>query len=281
MIWLDNDCWNCCAVPAKLPQAARAWLGAPNAIKGPTEVVFHRQSGNNLLIVGQREETAQTMLALALLALGLQYPADGAQFVVLQSGAEGQGPDFVEAIAKGLPHEVKIVGTHDAPAAINEIATELKERISTGGQGAPPIYLFVNGLHKFKKLRHEEDFSFSMSEGGGDADPGAQFDELIREGSAYGIHLLIAVDGYSNVQRFISRKGITEFEMRVVFQMSANDSASLIDSPKASNLGLHRALYFNEREGTLETFRPYAMPGVGWLEEARGSALIKIAALSK
>src|SRR5208337_1837861 len=114
-------------------------------------------------------------------------------------------------------------------AAINEIATELKERIATGGQGAPPIYLFVNGLHKFKKLRHEEDFSFSMSDGGGEADPGAQFDEIIREGSAYGIHLLIAVDSYSNVQRFISRKGITEFEMRVVFQMSANDSASLID----------------------------------------------------
>ena len=34
--------------------AARAWLGAPNSIKGPTEVAFHRQSGNNLLVVGQR-----------------------------------------------------------------------------------------------------------------------------------------------------------------------------------------------------------------------------------
>ena len=42
--------------------------------------------------------------------------------------------------------------------------------------------------------------------------------------------------------------------------MSANDSASLIDSPKASNLGLHRALFYNEHEGSLETFRPYASP---------------------
>jgi hypothetical protein len=90
---------------------------------------------------------------------------------------------------------------------------------------------------------------------------------LIREGSAYGIHILAAIDAYSNVARFINRKGITEFEMRVVFQMSANDSASLIDSPRASNLGLHRALFFNEREGTLETFRPYALPGHEWLEE--------------
>jgi hypothetical protein len=51
----------------------------------------------------------------------------------------------------------------------------------------------------------------------------------------------------------------------VVFQMSASDSASLIDAPDAATLGLHRALYYNEREGSLETFRPYAPPGDDWI----------------
>ena len=59
-----------------------------------------------------------------------------------------------------------------------------------------------------------------------------------------------------------------EFEMRVLFQMSANDSAVLIDSPKANNLGLHRAIFCNEQEGHLETFRPYALPDDGWIEQA-------------
>ena len=31
--------------------------------------------------------------------------------------------------------------------------------------------------------------------------------------------------------------------------------------------GLHRALYFNAQEGYLETFRPYALPSIEWLEE--------------
>ncbi|MED5417990.1 MAG: hypothetical protein VYA27_04775, partial [Verrucomicrobiota bacterium] len=52
------------------------------------------------------------------------------------------------------------------------------------------------------------------------------------------------------------------------FQMSQNDSAALVDSPAASNLGLHRALFYNEHEGYLETFRPYGLPGNAWLEEA-------------
>jgi len=256
--------------PVEIPETGRAWLGAPNSIKGPTEAVFHRQSGNNVLVVGQREEAALSILGLSLLALGAQYPAGQAKFVFFQGATDGQGPAFIDSIAKGLPHEVTIVGPHEAAPAMNDIATELKQRMGSGAYGAGPMFVFVNGLHKFKRLRHEEDFSFSAGDGDGEADPGAQFDELIREGSAYGIHLLVTVDAYSNVTRFVSRKGISEFEMRVVFQMSANDSASLIDNPRASGLGLHRALFFNEREGTLETFRPYALPGRGWVEEVVG-----------
>ena len=56
--------------------------------------------------------------------------------------------------------------------------------------------------------------------------------------------------------------------MRVIFQMSANDSASLIDSPKASTLGLHRALFYHEQQGYLETFRPYATPAPEWFQRS-------------
>ena len=52
--------------------------------------------------------------------------------------------------------------------------------------------------------------------------------------------------------------------------MSTNDSASLCDDPKASTLGLHRALFYHEQEGYLETFRPYALPTGEWVEDAAG-----------
>ena len=44
-------------------------------------------------------------------------------------------------------------------------------------------------------------------------------------------------------------------------------SPDRIDSPAASTLGLHRALFYNEHLGTLETFRPYALPDPAWIEE--------------
>ena len=61
--------------------------------------------------------------------------------------------------------------------------------------------------------------------------------------------------------------------------VSANDSATLCDSPKASDLGLHRALLHNGQMGFLETFRPYALPEAEWVEEA-GRALAGKSALT-
>ena len=55
--------------------------------------------------------------------------------------------------------------------------------------------------------------------------------------------------------------------MRVLFQMSANDSASLIDSPKAGSLGLNRALFYSEHESRMEVFRPFALPGADWVAQ--------------
>jgi hypothetical protein len=254
------------AAPKKAPAAPRCWLGAPNSIKGPTEAIFHRQSGNHLLIVGQRDEAVTTMFGVSLVSLAAQHPPGSAKFVLLL-GANAGSPDSdsLERVAATIPHEIKVVRGHDVPDVMNELGAELKERTGGDAASAPAIFVFIHGLHRFKKLKHEDDFDFSS---GSEQSPGALLGTLISEGSSHGIHLIVSVDTFSNVGRFLSRKALGEFEKRVVFQMSANDSASLIDSPKAGTLGLHRALLYNEHEGTLETFRPYAAPDPEWLGEA-------------
>ncbi|MEI8108669.1 MAG: FtsK/SpoIIIE domain-containing protein, partial [Verrucomicrobiota bacterium] len=244
--------------------APRAWLGAPNSIKGPTEIIFHRQAGNHLLIVGQRDESALAILGLSLLALTAQFPKATAQFFVIHSlNPQSAEEAFLEKIIASTPQKITVITPNDLPQQINELASELKARsLGQRPPDAPPLFLFIHGLHKIKKLRHEDDFSFSSSDSA--PTPSAQFAELLTEGSSHGIHLLVSVDTFNNLNRSLSRKALSEFAHRVIFQMSANDSASLVDSPKASNLGLHRALLFNDQAGSLETFRPYAIPDHDW-----------------
>ena len=257
----------------QVPAQARIWLGAPNSIKGPTEALFQRQSGSNLLLVGQGEERTATILSVGLIALAAQFPKDAAKFFVLDATPPGfPQRELLERVAKSVPQPVVQGNNGNIAEVMTTLAEELKLRAENESSG-PEILVLIQGLQNFKKLRQEDEFSFSSSN---DApSPAAIFANLITEGPARGIHLIAACDTFNNVGRFIGRKGLTEFELRAAFQMSASDSASLIDSPNASTLGLNRAVLFNEREGSLETFRPYALPDNGWLEEAARSLAAK------
>ena len=108
----------------------------------------------------------------------------------------------------------------------------------------------IHGLHKFNKLRQEDDFSFSAGSDDAPANPATQLSQPHprERWRSLGFHVIATIDSYNNVNRFLGRKALSEFEMRILFQMSANDSASLIDSPKAGSLGLNRALFNSQAE---------------------------------
>jgi DNA segregation ATPase FtsK/SpoIIIE, S-DNA-T family len=256
------------AETVKPATAARVWLGAPNSIKGPTEAVFRRQSGNHLLIVGQREEASLGMLAIALVSLAAQQTKQRARFLVFDcSPPDSAEAKFLEYVVRMIPQEIKLVRAGEVDEVMATLAAEQQQRADERGAATPETYLLVHGLQRNKKLRFDEEMSFSMdANAAGNA--GLQLNKLICEGASLGFHVIATCDTYNNVMRFLSRKALSEFEMRVVFQMSANDSASLIDTPQANNLGLHRAILFNGHEGWLETFRPYALPDEAWLDEA-------------
>jgi hypothetical protein len=245
---------------------ARIWLGAPNSIKGPTEAVFQRQSGSNLLVVGQSEERSVTLAAIALVSLAAQYPKNTARFILLDSTPPGFPPrEFLQRVISAIPHEIIQANNSNLVEIMAALAADLKSGDETGR--APETFVLIHGLQNYKKLRQEDEFSFSSSDAGSAPNPAATLLNLISEGPGHGFHVIATCDTYNNVNRFLGRKTLTEFEMRVLFQMSAGDSASLIDAPDASTLGLHRALYYNDREGYIETFRPYALPGNDWIEE--------------
>jgi hypothetical protein len=88
----------------------------------------------------------------------------------------------------------------------------------------------------------------------------------MREGPNLGIHVLAWCDSVTNMQRTFDRQALREIELRVLFQMSPNDSSALIDSPIASRLGEQRALFHSEELGKFEKFRPYELPTAEWLE---------------
>ena len=258
------------AATLKPSLAPRLWLGAPNSIKGPTEAILHRQSGSNLVFVGQREEAVLAIFSIGLISLAAQFPLGGAHIIFCDSTPPGTPQRaLLDRVLQAIPHPIQFARPGDLPELMTRLAGEMKQRGEAADpDAAPPTFLFIHGLQKFGRLRYEEDFSFSAGDGDAPANPAAVLNTMLSEGTRLGFHVIASCDTYNNINRFLSRKSLSEFEMRVLFQMNANDSASLIDNPKASMLGLHRALFFNQQEGHLETFRPYALPGGDWIDRA-------------
>jgi len=264
-------------------RAARAWVGAAVAIKDPTAAEFSRQGGTNLLVVGHREESALGVLSTAMISLAAQCPPAAkepdaeddppnlAQFYVFDSARPGTSEAaFWDRVAGSVPHAVKKVAPRQIAEAMTEILAEVTRRQQAGQEDAPPIYLILSNLSRFRDLRKsDDDFGFSRMDDDKPPSPAKQFAEILREGPALGVHSLAWCDTYSTVSRYFDRQSLRDLELRVVFHMNAADSSNLLDSPAASMLGVHRALLYDEGQGWIEKFIPYGVPSEEWLAQVK------------
>ena len=256
------------------PAAARAWVGEPVAIKDPTAITLRRQSGANVLLVGQQEEEAMAVMCSALVSLAAQFPKDNAIFHILDgSPADSALVGTFERVKAALPHQTNLVEWRAISETINELAEAVARRQEGEPAGEPSVFLFIYGLQRYRILRKSDDeFGFSLgSDDQKKASPSKQFADILREGPALGIHVLAWVDTAASLERTLDRSSMREFDHRVLFQMSASDSSNLIDSPAANRLGFYRALAYSEEQGVMEKFRPYALPSVPWLSRVAGA----------
>lgn len=262
--------------PAPLAaRPVRAWLGEAIAIKDPTAAVFRRENGRNLLIVGQRDDLAASIMVSSLISVAAQRgasPSNGApndpRFYWLDAPrAEARSSFSPAELEHVLGDDLRIVGRRELPAILEHLAAELERRQSDDGGTLPSLYLFVYDLGRFRDLRRDEsDMGFSFSAEPQKGGPDKHFAAIYRDGPAVGIHVIVWCDTLSNLTRSIDRQGLREFDMHVLFQMSPNDSSHLIDSPAAGKLGPQLAIFQDEEAGVLEKFRPYAAPDADWLD---------------
>ena len=256
------------------PRADYAWLGDAIAIKDPTAVVFRPQSGSNVLIVGQNDEAALAMMIMGAVSIAAQHPPVGPQAsrFYLLDGSPVDSSLFGQLgrLKDILPHPVTNVTWRDLGAVYTELAAEVKRRQEATSDDQTPIYIFIFDVQRFRDIRKsDDDFGYTRYDEDKPMPPSKLFGDVLRDGPPVGIHHIIWCDSVNNMNRTLDRQGMKEFENRIVFQMSAHDSSTLIDNPAASKLGENRALYYSEEENRIEKFRPYGVPELEWLESVK------------
>lgn len=245
--------------------APKLWLGDAVALQEPTCVPLRRQSGSNLMVVGQREDASAGVAAAALVAMAAQCGSDAR--VVLLDGTPVDDAAFEKlgGLRRDLGLRGDSGGFREADALVTHVAEETRRRTATGESRLEPILLIIHNLHRFRSLRRNED-DYGFGSGGSAAlSTDKVLAEILRDGPTVGVHVLVTVDSATNLARSVDRNSLREFSWRALFQVSATDSSTLIDSPAASKLGPQRALLHQEDAGTQEKFRPYAFPTGSWI----------------
>ncbi len=235
--------------------AMRLWLGEAVAIKPPTCVRLQRSSGANLAVLASRDDQALTTSSSVLLSLAKEVP--GAR-VLLLDGTPADAPEAgtLERIARASGLAVEVLPYREIDEALLALAKEVQARGDSSK--APPIFLHIHLLQRFRPLRRaEDDFSFSASDG--PPTPDKLLLGIVREGPSAGVHTIVVTDNLASFSRSFDRNGQREFDWKAMYQLSATDSSALIDSPAASRLGANRGILHSEELGVTEKFRPYAI----------------------
>jgi len=247
------------------PQLPTLWLGDPISIKEPTCVRLRRQTGANLLVVGQQEQATTGVLAGILASLTPQLSGgpvpDALPRITLLDGGTGD-TETNDALRACAPAALTLCASSGRASddAVAALYAELQRRQADSVPG-PALFLVVAAMQRFRSLRRgDDDFGYGGDAQAGETKTDKRFAALLRDGPTVGIFCIVSVDTSTNLDRAVDRRLLKEFDFRVLFQMSANDSTNIIDTTAAGNLGQNRGLLYSEETGQIEKFRPYAAP---------------------
>ena len=250
----------------------RLWLGEPVAIAAPTFLELRRASGQNILIVGQDDSLVDSILAHSILSCSRQPNSEDsplpARIRMLNPERDVDAARKFGDLKEGLDdHGFTLHSASECDELIRELHQLMEDREAGPETGfVSDEVLIVRSIGQFRSLRKDED-DFGL---GGFGEPKEQtivgmFGELLKRGPLTGIHIIVWSDTFNNAIRWLSASLLREFENRIAFRMNQTDSASMIDSPVASNLGTGRALLYRDQTGATEKFRPFAWPSMAWL----------------
>jgi len=272
-----------------------AWIGEPVAIAAPMCVEFRRSGGQNLLIVGQEGDLADTILASIIVSWSAgrqddtsrtsfsrgatgphESPSvgrpDGAthssQMIFLHDGRDRASQErFAATFPPAIAPRLSLLPASETDSVVASLWTQMNQReCGDAAPDSPEIIFAIRNIGQFRSLRRDED-DFGMSAFGApkETTPASQLGDLIRKGPLVGIHVVIWSDTFSNAMRWLSNSLLREFDNRVAFRLNQTDSASLIDTPAAASLSQGRAILYRDQTGSAERFRPFNWPSTAWL----------------
>ncbi len=241
-------------------------LGDSVSIDPPVTKTLTRSAGRNIMVIGQDESSAASLLAGSI--AGFCYrpfasSSTGKPSVVVLDGSRAED-ESMRSLVSQLPlckASVRVSDIRGMDATMEFLKQELEHRRATTDSTHPAMLIAVIHSSRFRELRRNEEYSFG-DDAASASKPDAVLANLLREGPALGMHVWLWADSAGTITRWLSRQSLRDIELRILMQMSASDSNQLIDSNAANRLDRYVVLIQDDIEGKPIKLRPFELSSV-------------------
>ena len=233
----------------------RGLLGESVEIGPPLSLELSRDTGRNVLLITPAESRG-AILASTLSGLAKIQP----QLEVVYF--DGTRADDGESLAPWLANvgiKTKIVKTRDSEAELAQLSELIKERGDEATDVAP-IVVVVDPLERFRDLRQDESFNFSLDAPGGSVGGGVALQTVLRDGPPANVFVFLVCGSAETLSRWLPRASQHDLELRILGQMNQSDSSLLIDTPMAADLSAATMLLYDDADGRINKFRQCDLP---------------------
>jgi S-DNA-T family DNA segregation ATPase FtsK/SpoIIIE len=232
----------------------RGLLGESVEIGPPLLLELSRNTGRNILMITPAESRGAI---LASLLSGFAKSDRRIEVVYL----DGSRVDDGESIAPWLAEvgiETKTVKARDCEAEMLRLSEIIKERGDEADDVAP-IVVILDPLERFRDLRQDESFNFSLDSPSA-VGSGVALQSVLRDGPAANVFACLVCGSAETLSRWLPRASQHDLELRILGQMNQSDSSLLIDSPMASDLSAATMLLYDDADGRASKFRQCDLP---------------------
>ena len=253
------------AMNASGPAASlRGFLGEAVEIGPPVGLALTRNAGRNVLLIAPSEGRASVV---ASLISGFAKSEPRLELVHLD-GNRNENEASIGGWLCDAGIAVRTVRPRDSEAELARLDAILKERLERPEDTDPdddtaaneqPILLVIDPLERFRDLRQNEAFNFSL-DAAATVDGSAALQNILRDGPSQNLLVLLICSSAETLSRWLPRSSHHDLELRILGRINASDSSLLIDTPMASDLSAATMLLYDDADGRITKFRQCDVP---------------------
>ena len=230
-------------------------LGESVEIGPPQQLELGRDPGRNILMI-TGQDSRRSLLASSLSSMAKSDPR--LEIVYF----DGSRTDDVESLVPWLEQtgiQIRKIKTRDGEAEMNRLSEMIRAR-GDDAEDAPPIVVVIDPLERFRDLRQDDSYNFSLGSSSESQGGGVALQAVLRDGPPANVFVFLIAGSAETVSRWLPRASQHDLEIRILGQMNQSDSALLIDSPLAADLSAATMLVYDDADGRIAKFRQCDLP---------------------